>query len=274
MDKTFDISVVLGSKNRKGLIKATINSIRNNGFPGSIEIIVIDGGSVDGTCDWLAKQKDVFTIIQPNYSIERDGIKVKAHSWGEFMNIAFKYAHSDYVVMISDDIILAEGCLKKGYDTMVTELRNGNKIGGGAFYFREYPRMDYYRVVVLPNDNININHGFYYRPALESVNWLDEKSYNFYCGDGDIAMRLNLAGWKTIPLPQCFAAHLVHLPKRKGTIPLSIKNDISTFNALYPVQPTVGKLISDSTANIDTKPFWIHGFKNVIAGYLMKILKK
>ena len=37
----YDISVVLGSKNRKGLIKATIESIRNNGFNGAIEIIVV-----------------------------------------------------------------------------------------------------------------------------------------------------------------------------------------------------------------------------------------
>lgn len=55
----YDISVVLGSKNRKKLIKATIESIRGNKFNGSIEIIVIDGGSTDGTCDWLAKQTDI-----------------------------------------------------------------------------------------------------------------------------------------------------------------------------------------------------------------------
>ena len=41
--KKIDITVVLGSKNRKRLLKATIESIRNNGFPGQIEIIVIDG---------------------------------------------------------------------------------------------------------------------------------------------------------------------------------------------------------------------------------------
>ena len=41
-----------------------------------MEIIVIDGGSTDGTCDWLAKQRDILTIIQPNYTIiDFDGIK-------------------------------------------------------------------------------------------------------------------------------------------------------------------------------------------------------
>ena len=63
MNKMYDLSVVMGSKNRKNLLKATINSIRTNGFNGNIEIIVVDGGSNDGTCDWLAKQTDVFTIV-------------------------------------------------------------------------------------------------------------------------------------------------------------------------------------------------------------------
>ena len=77
----YDISVVLGSKNRKKLIKATIESIRKNKFNGSIEIVVVDGGSTDGTCDWLAEQTDVITIIQPNYTTTNDkGIKCKAHS--------------------------------------------------------------------------------------------------------------------------------------------------------------------------------------------------
>lgn len=32
---------------------------------------------------------------------------------------------------------------------------------------------------MLPKGYININHGFYYKPALEDVNWLDEINYFF-----------------------------------------------------------------------------------------------
>ena len=78
----------MGSKNRKNLLKATINSIRTNGFNGNIEIIVVDGGSTDGTCDWLAKQTDVFTIVQPNYSIvDKNGVRCKAHPSNILMQI-------------------------------------------------------------------------------------------------------------------------------------------------------------------------------------------
>lgn len=272
----YDISVVMGSKNRKNLIKATIESIRNNGFKGNIEIIVIDGGSTDGTCDWLASQKDVLTIIQPNYNIKSDkGYNVKAHSWGEFMNIGFKFSHADFICMVSDDLILAPGCLQNGYDEIRARIDNGEKIGGGAFYFCEYPRHNYYRIIKLPNDYVNINHGFYYKPALENVGWLDEKSFNFYSGDGDIAMRLNIAGWKILKLKNCFALHLVHLPKRKNSLPKWYYEDLAMFNWKYgniPRKESFEK--NEQSVKINPRPFWKYAFLNVISGYMLRFYDK
>lgn len=275
MSERFDISVVLGSKNRKNLIKSTINSIRNNGFNGKIEIIVVDGGSSDGTCNWLGKQKDVFTIIQPNYSIiDNDGVKCRKHTWGEFMNIGFKYAHSDYIVMVSDDLILAQGCLQKAYDELKNRIDAGEKVGGGAFFFREYPRHDYFRVIKIPKGYININHGIYYRPAMVDVGWLDEVSYNFYCGDGDFTMRLNETGWKTIPLYDCFALHLVHLPKNKNKIPEWYYRDKNAFKIKYPFKRYGDMIINDEKPKIKASAFWKYALKNVLIGYLLRFRDK
>jgi len=274
--KKYDITVVLGSKNRKKLLKATIESIRNNGFSGNLEIIVIDGGSNDGSCDWLAKQKDIFTIIQPNYKItDKEGVSVLAHSWGNFMNIAFKYAASPWIVMVSDDLILAKGALQNGYDELVKRAINGEKIGGGAFYFREYPRQPYYRVGLLPKGYITINHGFYNKQALVDVNYIEEDDFNFYCADGDLVMRLNDNGWKTIVLRESFASHLVHKPVfKKQKLSPSTDRDIAVFNLKYPFPCEVNEIKKYSDIAIDTMPFWKSAFSNCIYGILLRIYDK
>lgn len=279
MENKPDISVVLGSKNRKNLIKATIESIRNNGFNGKIEIIVIDGGSNDGTCNWLAQQKDIFTIVQPNYKIkDTDGISILAHSWGNFMNIAFKQAQADWIVMVSDDLLLEKGCLQKGYNFLNEKVESGEKVGGGAFYFREYPRHDYYRVINLPGDNININHGFYYKKALEDIGYIDEITYNFYYGDSDLSLRLSLKGWELFPLNACFAEHLVHLPKfsQKNKISPITERDTFRFNQLYNNLPYPSKDVDMIYQDIyiDIRPFWKYALKNCVLGKALKYYDK
>ena len=277
MNKNYDISIVLGSKNRNKLLKATIDSIRNNNFNGNIEIIVVDGGSSDGSCDWLAKQKDIFTIIQPNYKIiDDEGVSILAHSWGEFMNIGFKYAKAKWIVMVSDDLILEKGCLQNAYDELNELTLKGEKIGGGAFFFKEFPRHPYYRTITLPQNYVNINHGFYNKEALEEINYIDEKNYNFYCGDGDLSMRLNRAGWKTITLNNSFALHLCHKPSfKKQKISKSTERDIKYFKTKYPEQDGSDIIINNNIINYKTiLPFIKNGFSNVFFGLLLSLYDK
>ena len=62
------LSIVLGTYNRVSFLKIAIDSIRAelNRFNLTSEVIVVDGGSNDGTTGWLAKQRDIVSIIQHN----------------------------------------------------------------------------------------------------------------------------------------------------------------------------------------------------------------
>ena len=80
------ISIVIASYQRKDLLQKTIESVRNNNIKLPFEIIVVDGGSDDGSIEWLIRQKDVITIVQHNRG-KFDGKTIQRKSWGYFMNL-------------------------------------------------------------------------------------------------------------------------------------------------------------------------------------------
>jgi glycosyltransferase involved in cell wall biosynthesis len=236
---TPDLSVVLGTLNRKRLLQHTLRSIRENGFDGILEIIVVDGGSTDGTCDWLATQRDVLTFVQPNYWVPQpNGERRRARSWGEFMNMGFRAASAPWILMISDDLLVCPGAIETGITLLRQRMDAGEQIGGGAMFYREYPRDLTYHVKLLPGRVIHINHGFFNKTALEAVDYANETDFEFYGADGDLSMRLNFAGWKTIPLEGAYAEHLMHRsPLRRlvgsGCPPASVHADMSLFATRY-----------------------------------------
>ena len=275
-----DLSIIMGSLNRKSLLKQTIKSIRTNGYSGNIEIIVVDGGSVDGTCDWLAKQKDILTIIQPNYKIvHADGTLRRAHTWGEFINIGFRAASAPWILMVSDDLLLCRGAIQAGLDELNSRLAKGEKIGGGALFWREYPRDKKYHVKLLPNKFLLINHGFFYKKALEEVGYINETDFEFYGADGDLAMRLNLAGWTTIPLQGAFAEHLFHrtkvLPWLVGKrVNPRVVADMGKFHGKYQEYDYSEKEICTDWIDADqaARIFWKLDFYACLEGTLRRYL--
>ena len=106
-----DVAVVLGTFNRLDMLKAAVESIRRSVGALDYRIVVVDGGSTDGSCAWLASQRDVVPIFQ---ELPLTGA-VKA------FNLGFTYAvHCDarYVGILNDDDSLIgpsceiEACVK------------------------------------------------------------------------------------------------------------------------------------------------------------------
>jgi GT2 family glycosyltransferase len=68
------ISVIIPTYNRKNELQTLLRSLSNQTFPADrCEIIVVDDGSTDGTCEWLLQHKDQFTVSISLYSQVRGG---------------------------------------------------------------------------------------------------------------------------------------------------------------------------------------------------------
>jgi len=223
------ISIVLGSYNRKNFIRHTIKTIRDELHETIIpyEIIVIDGGSNDGTIPWLTSQKDIITIIQHNRGTWKN-IEIPRRSWGYFINLGFKTAKGKYICMLSDDCLVIPGAIKNGYNYFNDILKSGKKVGAVAFYWRDWPIMDEYAVHT-HFGIININHGLFLRSALIEVNYADEDSYSFYYGDVDLTYKLMNNGYEIITCKTSFIEHFLHanLKSRVSNLILAQKDRLN-----------------------------------------------
>ena len=223
------VSIVIGTYNRLRFLKETIATARSelNGIPN--EIIIVDGGSDDGTLKWLVRQKDILTIVQHNRG-EWRGRPIERKSWGYFMSLGFKAAKGKYICMLSDDCLIIPGAIKNGIKLFERELRRGKKIGAVAFYWRNWLEQKNYWVGLTFGNTIFVNHGLYLKQALEEIGYADDDSYQFYHADGDICLRMAKNGYACIGSPKSFIEHYTHanLKVRKSNLSAQ-KKDWETY---------------------------------------------
>ncbi len=113
------ISVVTGTWQRIKYLKPMIESVRAQFPVGMVyEIIVADGGSTDGSLEWLRQQADVVLLEQGKLIGA-----VKAFTE------AAKVARGQYVVMANDDIVFHPGSILKA----LIYINEHPRCGGVAF---------------------------------------------------------------------------------------------------------------------------------------------
>lgn len=109
------VSVVTGTYNRLPYLKEMVESVRHSiYYTIPYEIILVDGGSIDGTIEWCKKQKDVVLIEQG----ELLGA-VKA------FNAGFAVAKGRYVVIANDDITFMDESITNAILFMEGETETG-----------------------------------------------------------------------------------------------------------------------------------------------------
>lgn len=242
------VSIILGSYNRIQFLPLTIASIRQELVDVVHEIIVVDGGSDDGSLNWLLEQKDVVTIVQHNRGTWQ-GKPIERRSWGYFMNLAFKITQGTYVCMLSDDCLVVPGAIKNGiayFDYQRVQARN---IGALAFYWRDWSQATTYHVGCTLGNKLYVNHGMFLRTALHDVGYIDEDTFFFYNGDGDLCLKLWQKGYEVLESPDSYVEHYPHanVDVRKTNYQ-RFKNDLNNYLAKWegvfydPVANNVGSI--------------------------------
>jgi glycosyltransferase involved in cell wall biosynthesis len=237
MENKHLISVVIGSYQRLKLLKLAVESIRAELKSHSYELIIVDGGSTDGTLKWLMKQKDIITIVQHNHG-EWKGGKIKRRSWGYFMNLGFKCAQGKYVCMLSDDCLVVPGAIVTGYNLFEEKLKEGLNLGAVAFYWRNWPDQGKYWVGLTLGNKMFVNHGMYLKKALEDVAYIDEETYQFYHADGDLCLKMWQKGYSVIDSPNSYIEHYLHanISVRESNYKLANsdwRNYLNKWNGIY-----------------------------------------
>ena len=122
------ITVVSGTYNRLPLLKNMVASARQSAKDLDLEIVLVDGGSTDGTLDWCKSQPDI-TLIEHG---ELRGA-IKAYNDG-------CYASSGrYVVIGNDDITFDGDTIWRAHGFLVNNPEVGQAAFGHRFQRRNNP---------------------------------------------------------------------------------------------------------------------------------------
>ncbi|HNT26644.1 MAG TPA: glycosyltransferase [bacterium] len=218
------VSIVIGSYDRKRFLKLAIESVREECRDIEHEIIVVDGGSTDGSLKWLCAQKDIIAILQHNRG-EWEGRPVRRRSWGYFMNLGFKCAQGKYICMLSDDCLVVPGAIRNGIELFERSLAEGRRVGAVAFYWRNWPEMKKYWVGLTLGRRMFVNHGLYLNDAMKDVGYCDEETLSFYHGDGDLSLKMWHAGREIIAGEDSYVEHYSHANMRARASNLALQKD-------------------------------------------------
>lgn len=174
------LTVLIATYNRLEALKVAINAIHAQ-TKCSHEIIVIDGGSTDGTIEYLQSRNDITPIFQG-----------KLLGASRAYNEAWRRVDSQYTCWLSDDTELTS----HGLDMAVRLLEDDPEIGMVGLKTKDVigPRVSLpYIGAVSEYGILNCNHGVLPTDTLRSVGYFNE-DYPSYLIDPDLTASILCTG--------------------------------------------------------------------------------
>lgn len=196
------LAIVLGTYNRLAMLKDAVESIRAAmcGIGHSYTIAIIDGGSTDGTREWLhAGHNDITPILQAGPLTGA----VRAFNLGFGFAVTNRY---DYVCHLNDDMIL------ESHDAFVValgELERDRRLGAVAFGYDLYKPGTF--ACSLFAGKPYVNFGVIRREAGEAVARVQgdptgrawwNPIYRTYGADTEFGIHMWRLGWEIVAMPE------------------------------------------------------------------------
>lgn len=185
------VSIVLGTWNRRELLQKSIRAIHCAVGSLAYETIVIDGGSSDGSREWLAIQPDVVLLGERGLYGACDAY-----------NRGFALARAPYIVHINDDAVCHPGIIQRAFEI----LEASEEIGQVAFVYRNNEQETYHTDLAL---------GLHYANMGMTRTWLVHlvggwgQHYYKYGGDTQMSIVIQMLGHKLHVEHECQVEHLV-----------------------------------------------------------------
>jgi len=189
-----EVSIVSGTYNRIGYLKQMVESVRESVGVIEYEIILVDGGSTDGTIKWCKKQSDI-TIIEQGELLGA----VKAFNAGAYA------ANGRYVVLANDDIGFVDRSILRSW----TFMEDFKSVGIGCFYQDRNGRS--WHVETMPaiapgGVQIAVPYGqvcIVPKWLGDYVGWWGDYLHT-YGGDNELSCNVLELGYKVVPVEGAF----------------------------------------------------------------------
>ncbi|MFO0840550.1 MAG: glycosyltransferase [Phycisphaerae bacterium] len=204
------LSIVIATYRRLVRLQRCIEHIRRN-VDVDHEVVVVDGGSDDGTPEWLAAQRDVrFSVESP-----RKGCR-------SAYDVGFRAAAGEFVTWLNDDAYPLPGAADRAIHFLQSDL--ARDVGMAAFYHNHQQPWNELHGVDDGEHRFGILHvrGFPYAnfgllraSLLAGVGYLDP-GYRFCAWDPDLSLKVHReAGLLVVGVPDARVFHEELIDERK-----------------------------------------------------------
>lgn len=210
-----EVSIVSGTYNRLESLKRMVGSVRRSvGDFHHYEIVLVDGGSTDGTLDWCRLQKDVRLIEQG----ELLGA-VKA------FNAGAQAAAGRYVILANDDVYFIDESILNA----VAFMDNNDQVGIGCFYQNRNGKDWHVEQMPAVGPDGKQCSAFYGQVCIvpkvlgDKVGWWGDY-LRTYGGDNELSCQIYEAGYHVMPIRcSCIADMMINdgLREKNGGDPLA-----------------------------------------------------